>query len=39
MLENITKDVQVTVNPLNAKTGIVMISWTRWMPHILLSFK
>ena len=32
-------DAQVTINPLNAETGIVIISWTRWMPHISLSFK
>ena len=31
-------DAQVTKHPLNAETKIV-ISWTRWMPYIPLSFK
>ena len=33
------RDAQVTINPLNAETEIVIISWTRWMPHIPLSLK
>ena len=33
------RDPQVTINPPNAETEIVIILWTRWMTHIPLSFK
>ena len=33
------RDPQVTINPPNAETEIVVISWTRWMTNIPLSFK